>query len=106
MNDWAFYLTRQRSQEESSAAPTPGAISSMLKYYGTEQNKGRYELLLQIMGTHCLGWGNEASEDEAVTVASSWLRSKANSIEGGTSEIQLNAIAKRILGLPDSPSLS
>ncbi len=30
-----------------------------------------------------------------------WLRSKGNSIEGGTSEIQLNIIGKRVLGLPD-----
>ena len=103
MNDQAFFLTRRRSQEESSAAAAPGAMSSVLKYYGTEQNKGRYELQLQIMGTHCLSWGDEASEDEGVTVAPSWLRSKANSIEGGTSEIQLNVIAKRILGLPDYP---
>jgi alkylation response protein AidB-like acyl-CoA dehydrogenase len=29
-----------------------------------------------------------------------WLRTKGNSIEGGTSEIQLNIIAQRILGLP------
>jgi alkylation response protein AidB-like acyl-CoA dehydrogenase len=35
-------------------------------------------------------------------IARSWLRSKANSIEGGTSEIQLNIIAKRVLGLPSS----
>lgn len=101
MNDQAFSLTRRRSQEESSAAVAPGAMSSMLKYYGTEQNKGRYELLLQIMGTHCLGWGDENSEDGETMIARNWLRSKANSIEGGTSEIQLNVIAKRILGLPD-----
>ena len=30
-----------------------------------------------------------------------WLRTKANSIEGGTSEINLNVVAKRVLGLPD-----
>ena len=30
-----------------------------------------------------------------------WLRTKANSIEGGTSEVQLNVISKRVLGLPD-----
>ncbi len=33
--------------------------------------------------------------------ARDWLRAKANTIEGGTSEIQLNIIAKRVLGLPD-----
>jgi len=34
------------------------------------------------------------------SAARDWLRSKANSIEGGTSEVQLNVIAKRILELP------
>jgi alkylation response protein AidB-like acyl-CoA dehydrogenase len=33
--------------------------------------------------------------------ARSWLRSKGNSIEGGTSEVQLNVVAKRVLELPD-----
>jgi alkylation response protein AidB-like acyl-CoA dehydrogenase len=34
-------------------------------------------------------------------VSRDWLRSKGNSIEGGTSEVQLNIISKRVLGLPD-----
>ena len=37
-----------------------------------------------------------------LAVTRSWLRSKGNSIEGGTSEVQLNVIAKRVLGLPDA----
>jgi acyl-CoA dehydrogenase len=43
-----------------------------------------------------LAWGVDNEE----TQAQHWLRSKGNSIEGGTSEIQLNIIAKRILGMP------
>ena len=45
---------------------------------------------------HALAWG----EDDQPNQAKHWLRSKGNSIEGGTSEIQLNIIARRVLGLP------
>ncbi len=101
MNDRAFGLTTRRSMEESATGKAPGALSSMFKYYGTEQNKGKYELLLQILGAQALGWkGDNFGEDE-LTTTRAWLRSKANSIEGGTSEVQLNIIAKRILDLPD-----
>ena len=40
-------------------------------------------------------------DDEEVQRTRDWLRARGNSIEGGTSEIQLNIIAKRVLGLPD-----
>lgn len=101
MNDRAFGLTMRRSQQESASGVAPGALSSMFKYYGTEQNKGKFELLLAIMGTQSLGWSGESFAQEELTTTRAWLRSKANSIEGGTSEVQLNIIAKRILGLPD-----
>jgi len=101
MNDRAFGLTMQRSGEESAAGAAPGALSSLFKYYGTEQNKGRYELMLDAMGTRALGWGGAAFDPAELDTTRAWLRSKANSIEGGTSEVQLNIIAKRILGLPD-----
>lgn len=101
INDRSFALTLRRSQEEASAGIAPGAVSSMFKYYGTEQNKNRYELMLRAMGTQAIGWSaNTVAADELETTQG-WLRSKANSIEGGTSEVQLNIIAKRILGLPD-----
>ena len=48
-----------------------------------------------------LGWSGESFTDDELRTTREWLRSRANSIEGGTSEIQLNIIAKRVLGLPD-----
>ena len=70
----------------------------MLKYYGAELNKRRHELAMQAGGSDVLEWESERSDEGAL--ARSWLRTKANSIEGGTSEVQLNIVAKRILGLP------
>ncbi len=101
MNDRAFALTVRRSGEEMAAGVAPGALSSMFKYYGTEQNKGRFELMLRITGTRGLGWAEGGFTEAELDVTRGWLRSKANSIEGGTSEVQLNIIAKRVLGLPD-----
>jgi acyl-CoA dehydrogenase len=101
MNDRAFSLTTRRVMQESATGKAPGALSSLFKYYGTEQNKGKYELLLAILGTQSLGWEGATFAEDELTTTRAWLRSKANSIEGGTSEVQLNIIAKRILGLPD-----
>lgn len=101
INDRAFALTMRRSVQESETGRAPGALSSMFKLYGTEQNKNKYELLASAMGTQFLGWEGESFSDDERTQTRAWLRSKANSIEGGTSEVQLNIIAKRILGLPD-----
>ena len=101
VDDRAFALTVLRSMQESQTGRAPGALSSMFKLYGTEQNKQKYELLASIMGTRFLGWEGEAFSEDEKTQTRAWLRSKANSIEGGTSEVQLNIIAKRILGLPE-----
>jgi acyl-CoA dehydrogenase len=98
IREQAFTLTMQRVGDEMKAGADPGPASSLLKYYGSEINKERQELNLSIGGMHSLGWEGDAFEEGRV--ARSWLRSKANSIEGGTSEIQLNIIAKRVLGLP------
>ena len=73
----------------------------MFKYYGTEQNIERYELMIKAMGSQMLGWEGDQFKDSELTDTRAWLRSKANSIEGGTSEVQLNIVAKRVLGLPD-----
>ncbi len=104
MNDKAFSLTTRRNQEELKSGLAPGPASSMFKYYGTEQNKRRYELLLSIMGTQAVGWEGDSFDDYELGTTRAWLRSKANSIEGGTSEVQLNIIAKRVLELPEPPA--
>ena len=95
---WAFAMTMERVKDEAKAGQGVGALSSMLKYYGTELNKHRQELLMSVAGSDGLVWegANEGEGDKART----WLRSRANSIEGGTSEINLNIIAKRVLQLP------
>ena len=94
----AFALTLERLRDEAKAGVGTGAASSMLKYYGTELNKQRQEVLMAIHGGDALDWESEHAGNGFV--ARTWLRSKGNSIEGGTSEVQLNIIAKRILGLP------
>ena len=101
MDDKSFALTVHRNTEESKSTTAPTFSSSMFKLYGTEQNKKKYELLLRVAGTDLLGWEGEGFEKEDIDQTRDWLRSKANSIEGGTTEVQYNIIAKRVLGLPD-----
>ncbi|MBL4834986.1 MAG: acyl-CoA dehydrogenase family protein [Pseudomonas sp.] len=93
----AFELTSERTLDEAKAGQGVGNASAMLKYYGTEVNKRRQELLVALRGSDAMVWEGEAWNEGAVP--RTWLRSKGNSIEGGTSEIQLNVIARNILGL-------
>jgi acyl-CoA dehydrogenase len=94
-------LTLQRSAELAQARGAPGPESSMFKLYGTELNKRRRELRVRIAGYQGLGWEGPGFSTEELRVTRDWLRSRANTIEGGTSEVQLNIIARRVLGLPD-----
>ena len=94
----AFRAMSERFIDELKAGRAHPAQPSMMKYYGTELNKDRHELMMAAGGSDALAWESEASRGGAL--ARAWLRTKANSIEGGTSEIQLNIIAKRILQLP------
>lgn len=98
LDEMAFALTIERARDEVKAGVSLGAVSSWFKYFGTELNKQRYNLLMDINGSDALAWTGEPSNDGKL--ARDWLRTKGNSIEGGTSEIQLNIIAKHILGLP------
>ena len=95
----AFRLALERAGDMGRARQGHPAMSSMLKYYGAELNKRRWELMMAMGGTDALEWDSDRSRHG--DVARTWLRTKANSIEGGTSEVQLNIIAKRILELPN-----
>ncbi len=98
VDEAAFRLTLTRVGDLAKARQAHPAMSSMLKYYGAELNKRRWELMMSSGGSDALEWESERSNQGAT--ARSWLRTKGNSIEGGTSEVQLNVIAKRILELP------
>ena len=94
----AFRLAMERAGDQVKAGQAHPAIASMLKYYGSELNKRRHELLMAAGGSDALEWDSERSRGGKA--ARDWLRTKANSIEGGTSEVQLNIIAKHLLQLP------
>ncbi|OZB15892.1 MAG: acyl-CoA dehydrogenase [Rhodobacterales bacterium 34-62-10] len=93
----AFTLTMGRYKDQAEAGRGVGNASAMLKYYGTELNKRRYELLMATAGSEGLEW-----EGAHGGLAPEWLRTKANSIEGGTTEVMLDIIAKRVLEMPNS----
>jgi len=101
MDQACFLLTMQRNADSMKAGHRPGPESSIFKIYGTELNQRREELLLSIRGPQCLGWEGEGFAPEELEQTRTWLRSRGNTIEGGTSEVQLNIIAKRVLDLPD-----
>tara|TARA_B110000238_G_scaffold200524_1_gene250956 strand:- start:2425 stop:3165 length:741 start_codon:yes stop_codon:yes gene_type:complete len=98
MDENIFELTIQRIVDEDKSGKQAAALSSFFKYYGTELNVKREELLIQIGGNDALLW--VPNENNDANVARKFCRSKGNTIEGGTSEIQLNIIAKRVLNLP------
>ena len=98
MDEEIFDLTIQRITDEAKTGNNSGALSSFFKFYGTELNIARQELLMALRGTEALIWEENKKSDG--DLARKFCRSKGNSIEGGTSEIQLNIISKLILGLP------
>jgi alkylation response protein AidB-like acyl-CoA dehydrogenase len=101
MHEQLIGATLRRSGDEARAGQAVGAASSIFKLVGSEVNQQRQELLVSILGTQGLGWEGAGFTSEELEITRAWLRSKANTIEGGTSEVQLNVIAKRVLGLPD-----
>lgn len=101
MNAQAMALAHQRAFEEGRAGVLDRRSTTYFKAYATEEDKRRDELLVALLGSAALGWeGDEFSEDE-LRVARQFLMNKALTIGGGTTEIQLNLVAKS-LGLPQA----
>ena len=94
----AFTAMSERFAAMFKAGEAHPAMPSMMKYAGTELNKRRHELIMAGGGSDALEWDSERSRNGKA--ARDWLRTKANSIEGGTSEVQLGIVAKHILRLP------
>ena len=100
MDSLAFALTQQRAVQEAEADNTPGAATSIFKYCGANLGKRNSDLQVAMMGTSAGDAGLYSGETEA-EIRRAWLAGKATSIAGGSNEVQLNIIAKRVLGLPD-----
>ena len=98
MNLAIYDMTIERAIDEAKAGNNSGAASSLFKYFGTELNVQAMEIIMTAGGMDELAIEGEATNNGFI--AKRFLRSKGNTIEGGTSEIQLNIISKNILGLP------
>ena len=101
METRAFQLTVKRASLEARSNQGPSSATSIMKYAGAKIAQDRNELMVEAMGHSGLGWDGEGFEGNELSTVRAWLRSKGNSIEGGTSEINLNVVSKRVLGLPD-----
>ena len=97
----AIALTHFRTFEEK-ARGVHSAAALVMKYLGTEAEKTKSELLLSIMGSQGVGWEGDSFTAEELDTTRLWAMSKAMTIAGGSSEIQLNVIAKSVLELPQS----
>ncbi|HKP61087.1 MAG TPA: acyl-CoA dehydrogenase family protein [Polyangiales bacterium] len=100
IDEMALALTVRRSAETQKATGAPGPEISMFKLCQSELGQRRDELMLRLRGTAALGWEGPAFSTDDLTLTRAWLSAKATTIYGGTSEIQRNIIAKRVLKLP------
>ena len=101
MDSRAFALTLRRAALEAKSNQGPSAATSIMKNVGARITQDRAELSIEIMGMNGLGWEGEGFSEDELTQTRTWLWGKAVSIYGGSSEVQNNVIAKRILGMLD-----
>ena len=99
MDRQSIECTRQRVVEETQTL-APGFASSAVKLSNALNIQDGDELIVKSMGTEGLRWQN-ADDGQAAASLKRWLYQKSLTIAGGTMEVQMNIIAKRVLGLPD-----
>ena len=105
-------LTNIRASQLRMAG-TPGPEGSVGKLISAELNKKIYEFCVNLLGAQGMTYSSYEMkrpgsikverEDGSFDVSKAFLRSRANSIEGGTSEIMKNILGERVLGLPREP---
>lgn len=101
MREHAFQLTAQRVAQENMSGKTPGATTSIFKLVGANLARNGTELNAELQGFQGIGWEGDAFTARELESTRLWLNSRAVTIYGGTNEVQMNIIAKRVLGLPD-----
>jgi alkylation response protein AidB-like acyl-CoA dehydrogenase len=100
MNTKAQQITQRRAIEESQSH-APGFTSSAVKLSNALNIQDGDELAVAAMGTQGLRWDAQNADAKELARLKTWLYQKSLTIAGGTKEVQLNIIAKRVLGLPD-----
>ena len=96
----AFLASAGRVMSESKGGGVSTA-SSILKNVGAKMAQERTELTIEMMGMSGLGWDGEGFTEQELEATRAWLWTKAMTIYGGSTEIQNNIVAKRILGMLD-----
>jgi alkylation response protein AidB-like acyl-CoA dehydrogenase len=102
MDEEAYRLTNQRIGDAMRARQDVSGLIAISKLVHSEQEREKFEILLQLLGHRALGCPGEGFDDRELELTGAWLMSFAQTIAGGSSEVQLNVIAKRVLGLPDA----
>jgi alkylation response protein AidB-like acyl-CoA dehydrogenase len=101
-------LTNLRAEANRDAG-TPGPEGSTAKLVYAELNKRIYDMAVELLGPAGTLFGDytfhqpRPGDPEKTDIAYRFVRSRANSIEGGTSEIMKNILGERVLGLPGEP---
>ena len=88
-----------------SAGQSPGAASSIGKVHQATLNQQIQDLMVDLLGTDALAWPASEDRDALPREVQGWMRSLANSTEGGTTDINKNILGERVLGLPREPDL-
>lgn len=101
MLEKSLQFTVQRVAAESLSGKAPGATTSIFKLVGSSIAKNGASLKSEMRGTCGVGWEGEAFTQDELDATEAWLRDRAVTIYGGTNEVQMNIIAKRVLGLPE-----
>lgn len=101
MLERAFTLTAQRVGEENMSGKTLGTTTSIFKLVGANLARDGAELKSKLMGTQGIGWDGEGFSGKELETTKNWLSNRAVTIYGGTNEVQMNIIAKRVLALPE-----
>lgn len=97
----AFQMTAARVNEENRSG-TPGAATSIFKLVGATLQRDNADLKRELMGFRGLGAPDEDTfTKEELKATEEFLHLRTTTIYGGSSEVQANIVAKRVLGLPD-----
>src|SRR5437016_1740932 len=95
--------TNERVRATVRAGGTPGPAASIGKVHGASLNQGLQLLAADLLGLGTTAWPADDDDSGMPFEVHGMLRSRANTIEGGTTEVNKNILGERVLGLPREP---